>query len=92
MIAYLVVLIIEGLLIGALARLALPGRDPFTWWQTLAIGLVGVLVSGLLYYALTGGEARGGGFFAAFCVAFAIVYFVRRRRGGDLTHPDSRRA
>ena len=90
-IVYLVALAIEGLLIGGLARLALPGRDPMSIWATMGIGIASVFIAGLIYYVISGGHARGGGFFASFVVAFGIVYFIRRRRGGDLTHPDGRR-
>jgi uncharacterized membrane protein YeaQ/YmgE (transglycosylase-associated protein family) len=88
---YLIILAIEGLIIGGLARLALPGRDPMSIWMTMGIGVLSVFIAGLVYYAISGGSARGGGFFASFVVAFIIVYFIRRSRGGDLTHPDSRR-
>ena len=91
MIFYLIILAIEGLIIGALARLALPGRDPMSLLQTMLIGIASVFIAGLLYYLISGGSARGGGFFASFVVAFIIVYIIRRRRGGDLTHPDGRR-
>jgi uncharacterized membrane protein YeaQ/YmgE (transglycosylase-associated protein family) len=90
MILYLIVLALEGLVIGGLARLALPGRDPMTWWQTMLIGVASVFIAGLIVYVITDGQ-RAPGFFAAFIVAFIIVYIVRRRRGGDLTHPDNRR-
>ena len=90
MIVYLVVLALEGLVIGALARLALPGKDPMTCWQTMLIGIASVFIAGLVVYALTDGQ-RAPGFFASFVVAFAIVYVIRRRRGGDLTHPGARR-
>ena len=40
-IAYLIILFITGLLVGALSRLALPGRDPMTIPQTAAIGIAG---------------------------------------------------
>jgi uncharacterized membrane protein YeaQ/YmgE (transglycosylase-associated protein family) len=89
-IVYLIVLAIEGLVIGALARLALPGKDPMSIWQTMLIGIVSVFVAGLIVYAVTDGQ-RAPGFFASFVVAFIIVYVIRRRRGGDLTHPDARR-
>jgi uncharacterized membrane protein YeaQ/YmgE (transglycosylase-associated protein family) len=88
---YLIILAVEGLIIGGLARLALPGRDPMSIWMTMGIGVLSVFIAGLLYYLLSGGSARGGGFFASFVVAFIIVYIIRRRRGGDLTHPDARR-
>jgi uncharacterized membrane protein YeaQ/YmgE (transglycosylase-associated protein family) len=90
-IIYLIVLAVEGLIIGGLARLALPGRDPMSLFQTMLVGLAGVFIAGLLYYLISDGRARGGGFFASFVVAFAIVYVIRRRRGGDLTHPSARR-
>jgi uncharacterized membrane protein YeaQ/YmgE (transglycosylase-associated protein family) len=90
MLVYLIVLALEGLVIGALARLALPGRDPMSIWQTMLIGVAGVFISGLVVYALTDGQ-RAPGFFASFVVAFLIVYIIRRRRGGDLTHPGRRR-
>ncbi|MEA2231377.1 MAG: hypothetical protein QOD83_1193, partial [Solirubrobacteraceae bacterium] len=38
---YLLVLCLIGLVVGALARLALPGRDPMSLWQTMAIGIGG---------------------------------------------------
>jgi uncharacterized membrane protein YeaQ/YmgE (transglycosylase-associated protein family) len=87
MLAYLVVLAVGGLLTGALARLALPGRDPMSLFQTMLVGIGGWFIAGLLYYALSGGQARGVGFLAGFTCSVAIVYIIRRRRGGDLTHP-----
>jgi uncharacterized membrane protein YeaQ/YmgE (transglycosylase-associated protein family) len=40
--------IILGALIGALARLALPGRQPIGILWTIALGMVGALAGGLL--------------------------------------------
>jgi uncharacterized membrane protein YeaQ/YmgE (transglycosylase-associated protein family) len=90
-ILYLLWLLLAGLVLGALARLALPGKDPLTLWQTMLVGLGGVFGAGLIYWVLTGGQARGAGLLASFSVSFAIMYVIRRSRGGDLTHPDSRR-
>jgi uncharacterized membrane protein YeaQ/YmgE (transglycosylase-associated protein family) len=86
-IAYLVVLAILGLITGALARLALPGKDPMSLLQTLLVGLAGSFIAGLLYYVVSGGQARGGGFLLSFTCSVAIVYIIRKRRGGDLTNP-----
>jgi uncharacterized membrane protein YeaQ/YmgE (transglycosylase-associated protein family) len=44
-IVYLLVLCLIGLVVGALARLALPGRDPMSLWQTMAIGIGGSLLA-----------------------------------------------
>jgi uncharacterized membrane protein YeaQ/YmgE (transglycosylase-associated protein family) len=89
MILYLIVLVIVGLITGALARLALPGRDPMSIPATIGVGLAGSLIAGLIYYAISGGDARGGGWFLSFCCSVAIVYIIRRRRGGDLLNPDA---
>ena len=87
MISYLIGLLITGLLVGALARLALPGRDPRSILQTIAIGVAGSFGAGLLLYAITGGKARGAGILLSVLVASGIVYLVRRSRGGSLTSP-----
>jgi uncharacterized membrane protein YeaQ/YmgE (transglycosylase-associated protein family) len=50
--AFIIWLVI-GLIAGAVARLLVPGRDPMGWLGTLALGLVGSFVGGLLSVALT---------------------------------------
>ena len=84
---YLAILAVQGLIIGALARLALPGRDPMGLLATMGVGLAGAFIAGLLYYLISDGRAVGGGFFAAFLFAVAIMYLIRRRRGGGLLSP-----
>ncbi len=86
MLTFIIVLFLQGLLIGAFARLALPGRDPMSIWMTAAIGIAGSLIAGLVMYALTDGT-RAPGFLAALVVSVGLVYLVRRRRGGGLTSP-----
>ncbi len=86
MLTFILLLFVQGLVIGAFARLALPGRDPMSIWMTAAIGLAGSLVAGLVFYALTGGS-RPPGFLAALVVSVGLVYLVRRSRGGGLTSP-----
>ena len=51
-IVYLIVIAVGGLVVGALARLALPGKDPMTLGQTMLIGIAGSLVAGLITYAV----------------------------------------
>lgn len=87
MLVYVVALAAQGLLVGAFARLALPGKDPMTIPQTMAIGLFGTFVAGLVVYAVGG---RGGApFLTALVVSTLIVYAVRRRRGGGLSSPSA---
>ncbi len=85
MIGYLIALAITGLVVGALARLALPGRDPLSIFQTLLVGLAGSFAAGLLYAALF--HRNGGGILLSVLFSTAIVYAIRRARGGSLTRP-----
>ena len=87
LIAYLIVLAVVGLVIGALARLALPGPDPMSIPVTIAVGVAGSFLGGLVVYAITGGRS-GGGLFAAFAASVLIVYLIRRSRGGGFMAPD----
>jgi uncharacterized membrane protein YeaQ/YmgE (transglycosylase-associated protein family) len=86
MLWFLLSLILTGLILGALARLALPGPDPMTILQTAGIGIAGSLIAGLVVYAISGGRYYAG-FLASFVATFALVYLVRRRRGGGLSSP-----
>ena len=88
LIAYLILLAIQGLIIGALARLALPGRDPMSIPMTIGVGILGSFLGGILVYVLSDG-ASAGGFFVAFVASVLIVYLIRRSRGGGFLAPDA---
>lgn len=49
MIVYIVVLLIVGLIAGAVARFVVPGRDPMGCLGTIALGLVGSFVGGVIW-------------------------------------------
>jgi uncharacterized membrane protein YeaQ/YmgE (transglycosylase-associated protein family) len=51
--------IIVGLIIGALGRLVLPGRQDIPIWLTILIGIVAALIGSLIASALGVGETRG---------------------------------
>jgi uncharacterized membrane protein YeaQ/YmgE (transglycosylase-associated protein family) len=51
--------IVVGLIIGALGRLVLPGRQDIPIWLTIAIGIVAALIGSLIASALGVGETRG---------------------------------
>jgi uncharacterized membrane protein YeaQ/YmgE (transglycosylase-associated protein family) len=87
---YLLLAAIGGLLVGALARLLLPGRDPMTLLQTMGVGIAGSLAASLLVWALTG-HPRGAGLVLSVLAATAIFYAIRRARGGTLLRPAPRR-
>ena len=82
---YIVLIAVSGLFVGALARLALPGRDPMSLFQTMLVGVAGSLVAGLLALLLFG--SNGGGILLSVLFSTVIVYLIRRARGGTLTRP-----
>jgi uncharacterized membrane protein YeaQ/YmgE (transglycosylase-associated protein family) len=86
LIVYIIVLAITGLVVGALARLALPGRDPMSLLQTMLVGLAGSFAAGLISLAIFDGRSGGGILLAVVCSA-VIVYLIRRSRGGGLMDP-----
>jgi uncharacterized membrane protein YeaQ/YmgE (transglycosylase-associated protein family) len=87
LILYLISVAVVGLIIGAFARLALPGPDPMSLGQTMLVGIAGSFIAGLIYWILSGGRYYGAGFLASLVVSTIIVYFIRRSRGGGLTNP-----
>lgn len=87
---YLIALAVAGLVVGALARLALPGRDPLSLWQTMLVGWVGSFGAGLLSILVTGRNYAG--VTIAILGATVVMYFVRRARGGGLLDPGEPRS
>lgn len=51
--------IIFGIVVGALARLALPGKQQLAVWMHIVIGVVGALIGGAIWNALGGGDTSG---------------------------------
>jgi len=49
MLTYIVILIIIGLIAGAVARLLVPGRDPIGILGTILLGIAGSFVGGFLW-------------------------------------------
>jgi uncharacterized membrane protein YeaQ/YmgE (transglycosylase-associated protein family) len=88
-IVFLILTFFWGLIVGAFARLALPGPDPMSLFQTALLGIAGSLIAGIVVWLLSGGR-WGAGFLASLVFSVLILYFVRRSRGGGLTDPGRR--
>ena len=74
--------ILFGLVIGALAKLVMPGRDPGGIIVTILLGIVGALLGGFLGRALglyTEGEPAG--FVGAFVGAVLVLLIYRMATG-----------
>jgi len=75
LIAFIIVLAVSGLIIGALARLALPGPDPMSIPATIALGLGGTFIGGIVARVFLG---TGGGLIFAVLGAILLLYLHRR--------------
>ena len=82
MLSYLFALIVSGLIIGALGRLAVPGRNPMGIGMTILVGIGGSLIGGLVSRAL--GLDTSLSFVAAVVAAAGLVYLVSGRKQGML--------
>jgi uncharacterized membrane protein YeaQ/YmgE (transglycosylase-associated protein family) len=49
MLTFIIILILVGLLAGAVARLVVPGRDPMGILGTILLGIVGSFVGGFIW-------------------------------------------
>ena len=78
MIWFIIVLILGGLVVGALGRLLHPGRDPMSIPMTIGIGVLAMLVAGLVVRPLLG---FGGGFITAVIVSILLVWLYARYAG-----------
>lgn len=69
---------IFGLIVGALAKLVMPGKDPGGIWITMLLGLAGSLVAGFLL-RLVGWypEGQAAGWIASFLGAVLLLFLYR---------------
>jgi uncharacterized membrane protein YeaQ/YmgE (transglycosylase-associated protein family) len=82
LIVFLVLLVVIGLIVGALARLLLPGPDPMGVGATILLGIAGSFLAGLFsWYVL---NRHGAGLLLS--IVFSMVLLWIRRR--SLAHQD----
>ena len=75
-IGFVLGLILTGLIVGALARLLVPGRQPMSIPITILVGIGGSVIGGFVGRILFG---RPGGFTLALICAVVIVWLLQRR-------------
>lgn len=83
MLGLLLSLLVIGIIAGFLARLIVPGRDPMSFWETVALGVVGSFIGGFLGSLLFEGELalRGAGIVGSIVgavIALLVYRSVRR--------------
>lgn len=81
--------ILIGLVVGVLARLVLPGRDPIGILATIIIGIVGALIGGYLFGSVFNNNTRGVDWldFVGATLVAALLLFIYRKMtyGRDTT-------
>ncbi len=82
MIAFIVVLIIIGLIAGAIARLLVPGRDPIGILGTIALGVAGSFLGGFVenliqYHTLSVHSFHATGIIGSVIGAIILLLLLR---------------
>ncbi len=79
-----------GLIIGAIARLLIPGRQPMGLVMTAVLGIIGSLLGGFVSWMFTGGHPlQASGWIMSVIgavVLLAIYVSMQRRRGTGPLH------
>lgn len=73
MITTIIGAVISGLIIGALARLALPGRQNISMLMTILLGILGSLAGSWLTYYMGYRNSNGGFEWIPFLVGVAVA-------------------
>jgi uncharacterized membrane protein YeaQ/YmgE (transglycosylase-associated protein family) len=82
MAVFIIMLLITGLIVGAIARLLLPGRDPIGIVGTIIIGILGSFVGGFLesliqYHTLSVHQFHAAGLIGSVIGAFVLLLLLR---------------
>ena len=77
MIVSILSLVVVGLIVGAVARVLLPGPDPLGIGMTILLGLGGSFIGYYLGFFILG---RPGGFILSVLSSMLLIYLVRRTR------------
>lgn len=80
LLSFLFWLFVVGLIVGALARLFVPGTSGMGILRTALAGIAGAFVAGLISWYLISPKEPIVGFVLAVLCAAVIVYFIARPR------------
>jgi uncharacterized membrane protein YeaQ/YmgE (transglycosylase-associated protein family) len=69
--------ILFGLVVGAIAKFLMPGRDPGGWIVTILLGIAGSFVGGFLATAIMGRNEQTAGWIGSIIGAMALLFIYR---------------
>ena len=75
---YILGLVLSGLIVGALGRLAIPGPNPMSIGLTILVGIGGAFLGGIVAYLL---GANGVIVFILQALGAALIVYLMQRRG-----------
>ena len=73
-------MLIVGLIVGALARLIMPGRDAMGTLATILLGIAGSIIGGVISWAIWGnanGRFQPAGFILSLIGAILLLWIYR---------------
>ncbi len=66
-----------GLIVGAIAKFLMPGRDPGGWIVTILLGIAGSFIGGFLAKTLMGGSGQAAGWIGSIIGAILLLFVYR---------------
>ena len=86
MILSLIGWIVFGLIIGAIARLLVPGDQGLSLFKTMLVGIVGSFIGGFIGYMIAGGEPlQASGLIGSVVGSVILLLIVGRSRRIEAT-------
>jgi uncharacterized membrane protein YeaQ/YmgE (transglycosylase-associated protein family) len=91
LLVFVLVVVLSGLIVGGLARLAVPGPDPMSIWRTISLGILGSFLGGVIAGLVDLGGS--GGIFLLSLVGAVLLLIAYRRifQNRGITGPSARR-
>jgi uncharacterized membrane protein YeaQ/YmgE (transglycosylase-associated protein family) len=86
---YIIFLLVWGFIVGGLARLAVPGPDPMPIWMTIALGLAGSIIGGVIGQLVFGNP--GGITLAFLCTVLLLIAYRHYVQHRPVWGPGARR-
>jgi uncharacterized membrane protein YeaQ/YmgE (transglycosylase-associated protein family) len=77
---FLILLAVVGLIVGALARLLLPGPDPMGVGATILLGVAGSFIAGVFSWFVL--HRHGAGLILSVLVSMLLLWLRRRSYAG----------
>ena len=87
---FVLLVLVGGLIVGLIARLAVPWPDPISIWRTIVLGILGSLI-GTALAALVGMGNGGGLLFALIGAVLLLILYRRIFQHRGITGPGARR-